>query len=281
MKPCKKFQQLCTEALYEDLDSQAMKWFNDHKSSCPDCNSLFVEMKSTLNLMDKAQRPEPDPEFWQNYWGNLEVRLDENSQRKRAKTGWWQKISQVTTIQPRLTLQLAGGLALLLFGIIIGKSVFTTDIPQGSLSSNEINEYTTVATKADINQRADRFLHRSKLLLLGLVNMDENQDEPLEINFAHQRQISQELIDETSILKDDLGQSDQIRLRELISDLELVLLQIANLEADKDLPAVELVKSAANSRAILLRINLEEMRGSYENEQVPNSPKKLKKDQTI
>ncbi len=281
MNACKKFRQLCTEVLYEELDSQDLKRFNEHKSTCTECSSLFVEMKSTLNLMDNVERPEPKPEFWQNYWRNLEDRLEDVRPARTIKPGWKLRISQLFESRPRFTIQLAGGLVLLLIGILIGKNILTTDIPSGTLSSNEINEYTTVAAKAAINQRADRFLQRSKLLLLGLVNLDDSPEEPLALNFAHQRQISQQLIEETSVLKDDLGQSDQLRLRELISDLELVLLQIANLEADKDLPAVELVKSTANSKSILLRINLEEMRKMYENEQIPVSPKESKKDLTI
>ncbi len=281
MNACKKFRQHCTEALYEKLDSKDSKRFNEHKSTCTECNSLFVEMKSTLNLMDNVERPEPKPEFWQNYWRNLEDRLEDARPARTIIPGWKLRISQLFESRPRLAIQLAGGFALLLIGILIGKNIFTTDIPQGTLSLSELNEYKTVVAKAAINQRADRFLQRSKLLLLGLVNLDDSSEEPLAINFAHQRQISQQLIEETSVLKDDLGQSDQIRLRELISDLELVLLQIANLEVDKDLPAIELVKSTASSRSILLRINLEEMRKLYENEQIPVSPNKSKIDQTI
>ena len=281
MNDCKKFSQFCAEALYEDLDAQHKQWFNEHKSSCSTCNLLFVKMKSTLSLMDNVEKPEPEPEFWHNYWDNLEGLLGDVRQSKTVKMGWWQKIPQWFEIRPKLTLQLAGGLAFLLIGILIGKMVFTIDIPLESIRSNQSESYITFADKVILNQRAGRYLQRSKILLLGLVNLDESEGEPIAINFTHQRQISQQLIQETSSLKNDLDRSDQMLLRELISDLEIVLLQIANLEADNDISAVELVKSAANSQSILLRINLEEMREASKIERIQAPSSKSKKGQTI
>jgi len=164
---------------------------------------------------------------------------------------------------------------------LIGKMVFTIDIPLESIRSNQSESYITFADKVILNQRAGRYLQRSKILLLGLVNLDESEGEPIAINFTHQRQISQQLIQETSSLKNDLDRSDQMLLRELISDLEIVLLQIANLEADNDISAIELVKSAANSQSILLRINLEEMREASKIERIQAPSSKSKKNQTI
>jgi hypothetical protein len=48
----------------------------------------------------------------------------------------------------------------------------------------------------------------------------------------------------------------QRRLRELVADLETVLLQIANLESGNDLEAVEFVKQGVENRGLLLKINL-------------------------
>ena len=49
-------------------------------------------------------------------------------------------------------------------------------------------------------------------------------------------------------------------LRALIDDLEVILLQIANLEAEHDVPAIELVRSGVDRRGILLKIQVEQMR---------------------
>jgi hypothetical protein len=49
---------------------------------------------------------------------------------------------------------------------------------------------------------------------------------------------------------------------DLITDLELILLQIANLESEYNIPEIEMVKSGVDRRGILLKINIEEMRRS-------------------
>ena len=61
------------------------------------------------------------------------------------------------------------------------------------------------------------------------------------------------------MLKDDLTDANRRKLYQLVSDLEVILLQIANLESQNDLPAVEMIRSGVDRRGILLKINLEEM----------------------
>lgn len=51
----------------------------------------------------------------------------------------------------------------------------------------------------------------------------------------------------------------QKRLDELVSDPETILIQIANLDSANGLSAVEFAKQGAESRGIMLKINLAEM----------------------
>ena len=113
-----------------------------------------------------------------------------------------------------------------------------------------------------LNERADRYLDRSKVLLLGLVNMDADEQEAGGFSLASQQQVARELIDESNALKTDLAGSNERLMRALIEDLEVILLQIANLEAGYDLPAIEMVQRGVDRRAIMLKINLTEMRRS-------------------
>ena len=87
-----------------------------------------------------------------------------------------------------------------------------------------------------------------------------DEQDPALLNLTRQQEIARELIDESSALKAELTDADQRLLRVLIDDLEVILLQIANIEAGYDVPAIEMVKSGVDRRAILLKINLTEMR---------------------
>ena len=52
------------------------------------------------------------------------------------------------------------------------------------------------------------------------------------------------------------------RLRELVFELELILIQIANLETTGDLEAVDLIRDTVSNKEVLLKINLEKMRST-------------------
>ena len=64
----------------------------------------------------------------------------------------------------------------------------------------------------------------------------------------------------------------------MVSDLEVILMQIANLESDYDLPAIEMVKSGVERRGIFLKINIEEMEKNQKQqmESEKNIPKNSK-----
>ncbi len=72
-----------------------------------------------------------------------------------------------------------------------------------------------------------------------------------------------DLLQEAGWLKQELGEAHQRRLQELVVDLEAILLQIANLELEEDLAAVELVQTGVESRGIFLKIHLADVAGSY------------------
>jgi len=107
--------------------------------------------------------------------------------------------------------------------------------------------------------RARNFIDRSKLIILALVNYDPNSQDAYGLDLPLQKRVSRELVDEASGLKSDLKDPAQKRLRDLVSDLETILIQIANLDSANDLSAVEFVKQGAETKGIVLKINLAEM----------------------
>jgi hypothetical protein len=121
--------------------------------------------------------------------------------------------------------------------------------------------------QAKLQQRTQDFLGRSEILLLGIVHFDPSKQDQAAIDIPRQKQISKDLVQEASSLKKELSKNKDRRLEKLVGDLELILVQIANLEEKEDLPEIEIVKSGVDRKGILLKINLEQMRSrsaSYE-----------------
>jgi hypothetical protein len=130
-------------------------------------------------------------------------------------------------------------------------------------STPEIQQASQQLTGAELVLRTQNYIERSKLILLAMVNFDPKTEDPYALDLPYQQQISRELVQEASLLRKDLSESKQRRLENLIASLEMILLQIANLESENDLDAIELIKEGADSQGILMEINLTDLRRSF------------------
>ena len=66
------------------------------------------------------------------------------------------------------------------------------------------------------------------------------------------------MIKEAELLKTHLS-PQQLRLYSLINDLEIILLQIANLENEYDFETIEILQSSAKRKSILFKIRIDEL----------------------
>jgi hypothetical protein len=261
MKDCKKCRALLVQALYGGLNPEEKDSFEHHIASCPACAAEFKTLTETLKTMDERVRPEPGQDFWDGYWDRLSRRLGEKRTVEETSR-WWKKIlGRTWSGRPRWAFQAAAALALIVAGIFIGRLIFA---PRGV--SVEAFRPAEEAPPVQLSERdpvlrARSYIDRSKLVLLALVNYDPATEDAYALDLPRQKQVSQELVRQAGGLKSDLKGPGQRRLRELVADLETILLQIANLESRNDLEAVEFVKQGVENRGLLLKINLSEMGG--------------------
>jgi len=257
MSDCEKYRNQFVEALYEELTLEEKRRFEAHLQSCPKCASEFRQMASTLKVMDRKVRIEPEERFWDGYWDRLSKKLQEEMPQASAKR-LWKTLSRTLSLTPRWVYQAAAAVLLVALGVFIGKLAFT---PTPLLIQQAQQGDAAIAAKdAENILRAQNYFERSKVVLLALVNFDPKTDDPYALNLPLQRKVSRDLVQEAGLLKNELRGPSQKRLQELISDLEVILIQIANLEPGQDLQAVEIVKQGIESRGVLLKINVNEMR---------------------
>jgi hypothetical protein len=264
MSDCKKCRALFADALYAELSDEKKRLMEDHLRDCSDCRSEFEELSTTLKIMKKRVRNEPDPSFWDGYWNRLATRIENENvldvhQEKPRKSLVPQRF-----FIPRWAFQAAAAVVLIVAGIFIGKVLFSPQSP-GTQFVASSQSSTAAPIPAEFVSRTQSYIERSKLMFLAIVNFDPQTEDPYILNLPFQQQVSRELIQEASWLKNELSDSRQRRLQELITDLEVILLQIANLESESDLEAIDLVKSGVESRGIFLKINLADIRRSTNN----------------
>ncbi len=258
MNICRKCRSMFIEALYNELNQEQKQWFQAHLQSCPKCVGEYEKISTTMGVMNQRSRTEPDPLFWNSYWDKLVDRMETEEKSVSKISAWWQRFGKGINLQPSWTYRIATAVALIAIGVFIGKLYFGR--PVETIQTAEIPP--TAVDKVSLQQRTDRYIERSKILLLGLINFDPDSEDIYALDMPYQKQISRELIQEANSLKEELNAPAQRQLRELIEDLKITLLQIANLESEHDLDGIELVKSGVDRRGILLKINLEEMQGS-------------------
>lgn len=261
MKECNKCRGLFVEALYDELDPEAKTFFNQHLAFCLVCAAEYQAMAETLQTMDARVRQDPGREFWDGYWDRLADRMESEKAVVRSRRPWWQRLGRLSGIYPRWAIQAAAAVVLIAVGIIVGRSVFSRRPVPLEISKQTAQAPAVLSAANDPVLRAQNYIDRSKLLLLALVNHDPATEDPYALDLPLQKRVSQELVTQAGDLKSELKDPRQRRLRELVAELETILIQIANLESENDLEAVEFVKQGVASRGLLLKINLSEMGG--------------------
>jgi hypothetical protein len=104
-----------------------------------------------------------------------------------------------------------------------------------------------------------RFIDRSQVVLLSLLNHGGG-DDTAAADYDAQRRHAGTLVAEGRQVQEQLNAPEDRRLRELVGQLQLILREIANLEADSDLDAVEMIRNRVDREGVLLQIDLTQMR---------------------
>jgi hypothetical protein len=209
-----------------------------------------------MDTMSQRIRPEPGAEFFDGYWDRLVKRMDKERVVHTTKDKWWESLfSRRTGLLPRWAYQAVASILLVVVGIFLGRMLFIPS--QGTDQPATMAQAVSQPDSQDnVSQRAFNYIQRSKLIVLAISNFDSENQDPYALDLPYQQQISRELVQEASWLKRELSGRRQRRLQELISDLEVILLQLANLESESDISAIELVQDGVKSRGILFKIHL-------------------------
>lgn len=255
MISCKKCRELMPLVLYKEADEAGLKMFRIHTASCEECSSTFREMQETIRTMGMREPADGRDVNWDAFWTRLSVRLEhEVPERTRVFTF----LTHPGTI-PRWAYGIAAVL-LVAVGVYIGRTLYTPQTPSQGPEGSGPRTAALVADTAQLDERLQDYLERSKALLLGVVNSQGGTLPPGELRLEQQR--SRDLVGEAHFLKAALNRPDRQQLRMLFEDLEIVLLQLSNMELKPGVPVVEMIREGVDRRSILLKINVEEIRSA-------------------
>jgi len=256
---CEQCNNLFVEAYYKELDEHDQKEFEQHLAGCRTCPAAFREFEQTLALMARRAPAAPDEAFSANLWGSLKSKIAANqSPAPRRMLSLTPRVPKVTSMPAW-----AYGIAAMLFvalGIYLGKNYFTgtpvstPDRTEESLTSAPVDSLSGDAVQKEV----DAYLDRSRTLLLGLIHSPDTRLSAE--NFATQQQVSRELIQQASLIESKLKEPDRERFKQLIGDLTVILRELANYSNESGVPLIEIVRQGVDTKSIMLKINLEQIR---------------------
>lgn len=251
MKSCQHYEALLTEKLFGEIAAAQAQELNAHLQTCAVCRATLADLQNVLQAMGKPAVPQMPEHFWAGYWDRLRERMASEAQPQGS---WRERFRTRFNMNWSLAYRLAAATALVLLGIFIGR--FLQPQTHEAVVERSVPHYNAEEVAA-ISQRTANVLDRSKILLLGVVNEDFSAVSIEDMML--QRKVSRELLTEVRSLQTVLPNSPDRRLLQLVQQLELVLLQIAALEAEHDLTNVELVREGIDREGLLLKINIEEL----------------------
>jgi hypothetical protein len=146
--------------------------------------------------------------------------------------------------------------ATLLIGIGIGrylpaKSSVTPPPPPAALASNEASVPGDTSAVADAYRyQTSRYLGQAAALLISLPARDAS--EKTDATFSNK---ATDLLVTTRLLIDSPAATQDPKLRSLLEDLELVLVQIARLRSERNKGDLDLIHQAVEQGDVLSRLN--------------------------
>jgi hypothetical protein len=273
MTKCKKIRELFDDELCEELNEEQETFLKKHLQECPTCRAEHNGMTSMLLFMKKRVRVEPEPAFWDGYQARLMDRMEKEDVLVSKSGKKWVTFFYTLIPCPRWAYQAVAAVVLVVIGIFLGRELFPPAPPASSAKRMGPMGPPPVVAKLEpgselMNHTRD-FIERSKVLLLAIINFDPETEDAYILNLPYQQEVSKKLLRQAGWIKNEFAAVNGLpplhhkryrQLKEVVTDLEIILLQVANLESSADISTIELVKNGVKIRGVLFKMQLTDIR---------------------
>lgn len=230
---CKDIEEKIILDIYGELEESEKVKLYDHLDSCQVCQAGFKEIMSLFNTLESEVENDIQPR-WGYYWGNILNRIRPEKTRKKF-----------ARISPRWGVTFAGFVLCLILGFFIGK-IFLQP-PQQKKS--------TGVFKGRMNYQMvlGDYFEDMKPIMVDLANSDFSEKPAKE--GPVDKEIIASMLMQTRLLRRRLSDQDDPYLKGLLSDMELILMEIDNINPG-DKSAIQLVQDEIKKKGIPIKIEL-------------------------
>ncbi len=242
LKSCRRWRNHLVEAVCGELTEERRVELDSHLTSGPGCSAELDGLQATADYVDGALPTRPRGQDL-DVWTRLRPELD--------------KLDRPAPGRLVLAYPAAASLAaaLLVLGLGLGTLIRPSGPAEGDISSADLRP---AATPGDAE--LTRYLERATPLLLAVANRQISNTDVASFDPAAERRLAEHLASEAEGLNQRLESEGRRRQADLIANLRIVFLQMANLPQREYRRGIEMVQATIESRALLFQLSVEEMR---------------------
>ena len=248
-----KVRSLLYEYLRNELSGEDRSFVEEHLASCRRCSGRLRSLQEVFhcvpptNVRPSDGRPEL---FWQHFADHVERRISDAGVKKRTPLGAWvDELASLMFYRRRFVAVFSGAIAVLAVAVVLwqaGGPERPAPGPEGALGKNE-------AQIEPVSDRMRQYFQKSKVLLVGITNMTADEAQGTDLTLERGR--SRELIQEARYLK---YQGIDRRSARLIGDMEKILIELANMKEQGEVPGVEMIRTGIHRENLLFKIRMAE-----------------------
>jgi len=235
----------CEGTLAEDERASV----EEHLRECAGCSAELESLKEAREVLTPADGTPADrlPEsYWTGFANSVEASLPNTGPRRLTLP---HAIAGIP-LRRRLRHAIAFAGALATCAIVF---LLLREPGPGPAPSTEVRPGLAELPVDTVGLRMERYLKRSKALLVGLHNAELGETAPLPP--AVERRLSRQLAEEARLLR---RQPLDPRGSRLVDDLEKIFIGLANAGDEQWKPAVEIVRAGVEEENLLFKIRMAE-----------------------
>lgn len=205
------------------------------------------DLRRSLELVSAGAPGEPDPSYWRSFYSRLRPNLD--------RTPLWRRI--LNAFIPDSGFRLAGAIGTIAIMFIVAGVVIWQFIADHEPADDTVRQSSVIIkrTQGYLQHIIGDHLERTRLLLQDLVNI--RSDGPgAQLLLADTRERGELLLSDnrTYLLAAEREQDEKIQ--SLLNELDLVLVEIANMQPDSAEYRLPSLKRVIRSKNLLIKIEI-------------------------
>ena len=183
---------------------------DEHLRSCDACRGVWTDLQQTMTLVDAAAVPEPGAAFERVVWARLQPALPA---ARPARASWWSM---------RVFVPAAGVAALVLGAFMVGRMWPASPAPAPLMTTGTVARDHAATRERVLLAALDEHFEQTQMLLVELMN-----DTGAAPDLGFERQTASDLVDSSRLYRETARQNGDVRLVQMLEDLESVLVEVA------------------------------------------------------